>query len=715
MADELIENAEFGRKRKNEEEPILVAQRFLNIYRQMHIFNKERQNQFDDMLLELSPDVRILLSTLPGGSLLLEHIEELEQKRGLVSAPIKKENAFRKKAGKENETSAEKGNKAAVGSVVIDSSFATELSSSLSLALQQTEKRYKDDIKTLTETITQSIMASQSAIANMMKDILIASRNKNFSGNDNVSLRAVSDENIPAVSKHVPTTAASDEGVNNRQSSEILVSENAEISKANETPQTETVKADDAPQTEAVKTDDVSQSEQVLQRSPLVTEESVETKENKSSKKQKNKKSETEKEFEAAPVNVPFFQSSRNFDSLSENFPDKTIQTISEKNLTAQTSELTREPDVQEKADILDNTQRTLPVLPSDTETSENISEPVENIATEENSNEKAPINFGKISALASDLAKKIGKNRKNKKATDDVLTEDISSTSTEDLSETTSLVTAADNLESTEKNADISDDFQTLTDGMEKIVPEQDTRIEEINIQDENQAFSNETGEAEDLSQKDLDISKEDFNFDDMLNDIQENKQDIFSIDNTTAAPGDKPDDALYKEELNQIREALQNSKPEKDINETVVEEEKKLNDTADNISESKRNFESPVMDKPDLSEPENFISLDDLPDTPISLDDISEDPISLDDFEDDSDYNQKNSTISEENTEASYSNPGDEQDWEWEYVDDNNANDEDWEWEYVEDDGNGGDDSEDWEWEYVEDNETPDNNNNK
>ena len=94
MADELIENAEFGRKNKNEEDPILVAQRFLNIYRQMHIFNKERQNQFDDMLLELQPDVRILLSTLPGGSLLIEHIEELEQKRGLVSVPVKKENSF---------------------------------------------------------------------------------------------------------------------------------------------------------------------------------------------------------------------------------------------------------------------------------------------------------------------------------------------------------------------------------------------------------------------------------------------------------------------------------------------------------------------------------------------------------------------------------------------------------------------------------------------
>lgn len=705
MADELIENAEFGRKRKNEEEPILVAQRFLNIYRQMHIFNKERQNQFDDMLLELSPDVRILLSTLPGGSLLLEHIEELEQKRGLVSTPIKKENAFRKKAGKENEISAEKSNKAAVGSVVIDSSFATELSSSLSLALQQTEKRYKDDIKTLTETITQSIMASQSAIASMMKDILIASRNKNFSGNDNVSLRAVSDENIPAVSKHVPTATIPDESINNRLSSESLVSENAEMSKTNETPQTEIVKADDVSQTEAVKTDDVSQSEQVLQSSPLVIEENAEPKENKSSKKQKNKKAETEKEFEATSVKVPFFQSSRNFDSLSENFPDKTIQTISEKNLTAQTSELTIEPDVQEKADILDNTQRTLPVLPSDTETSENISEPVENIATEENSNEKAPINFGKISALASDLAKKIGKNRKNKKTTDDVLTEDISSTSTEDLSETTSLVTATDNLESTEKNADTPDDFQISTDDMEKIVSEQDTGLGGINIQNEKPELSNETSESETFSQKDLDASKGNFNFDDMLNDIQENKQDIFSIDDTPAVPAVKPDDALYKEELNQIREALQNSKPEKDINKASVEEEKEFKDTAVNVSESQSIFEPPVMDKPDLSEPENFISLDDLPDTPISLDDISEEPISLDDFEDDSDYNHKNSTIAEETTDTSYSNPSDEQDWEWEYVDDNNNNNEDWEWEYVEDDGNNNNNDEDWEWEYVED----------
>ena len=86
MSDELVESAEFGRKKKNEEEPILVAQRFLNIYRQMHIFNKERQEQFDDMLLALPSDIRILLSTLPGGSLLLEHIEEVDGTIGDWSA-----------------------------------------------------------------------------------------------------------------------------------------------------------------------------------------------------------------------------------------------------------------------------------------------------------------------------------------------------------------------------------------------------------------------------------------------------------------------------------------------------------------------------------------------------------------------------------------------------------------------------------------------------
>lgn len=205
MADELIENAEYGRKRKNQEDPILVAQRFLNIYRQMHIFNKQRQEQFDDMLLELPPDIRILLSTLPGGSLLLEHIEELEQKRGLVSVPVENENSLRKKNTNEllkRTSNSDKSVKvSSAGSVVIDSSFASELSTSLSLAFQQTEKRYKEDIRTLTENITHSIMESQTAIANMMKDILMATRGvSGVSDNDNAALRVLANEKPPVKS-----------------------------------------------------------------------------------------------------------------------------------------------------------------------------------------------------------------------------------------------------------------------------------------------------------------------------------------------------------------------------------------------------------------------------------------------------------------------------------------------------------------------------------
>ena len=42
MADELIENVEYSKKKKDEEEPILVAQRYLNIFHQIHIFNQAR-------------------------------------------------------------------------------------------------------------------------------------------------------------------------------------------------------------------------------------------------------------------------------------------------------------------------------------------------------------------------------------------------------------------------------------------------------------------------------------------------------------------------------------------------------------------------------------------------------------------------------------------------------------------------------------------------
>ena len=69
--------------RNGEEDPLVVAQRFLNIYRQMHIFSPERKEAFNKMLLELSPEIRGLFSSLPGGIMLQDYVDDLAEKNGV--------------------------------------------------------------------------------------------------------------------------------------------------------------------------------------------------------------------------------------------------------------------------------------------------------------------------------------------------------------------------------------------------------------------------------------------------------------------------------------------------------------------------------------------------------------------------------------------------------------------------------------------------------
>ncbi len=81
MADDINTSASFGQKSDDDEEaPIIVAQRFLNIFRQLHIFSEERRQAFNKMLLELPPEVKSIFQSLPGGTPLQEYMEDLEQK-----------------------------------------------------------------------------------------------------------------------------------------------------------------------------------------------------------------------------------------------------------------------------------------------------------------------------------------------------------------------------------------------------------------------------------------------------------------------------------------------------------------------------------------------------------------------------------------------------------------------------------------------------------
>ncbi|MBE6448827.1 MAG: hypothetical protein E7018_05990 [Alphaproteobacteria bacterium] len=75
-------------QRNGEEDPVVVAQRFLNIYRQIHIFNSEKKNSFNKMLLELSPEIRGMFGQLPGGALLQEYVDELAEQQGVEKAIV---------------------------------------------------------------------------------------------------------------------------------------------------------------------------------------------------------------------------------------------------------------------------------------------------------------------------------------------------------------------------------------------------------------------------------------------------------------------------------------------------------------------------------------------------------------------------------------------------------------------------------------------------
>ncbi len=79
---ELNANAEFKGNKDDEEDVLLTAQRYLNIFHQIHIFKEFRQEQFKKQLLEIPQEIRKIIALLPGGRVLLEHIAELMEEAG---------------------------------------------------------------------------------------------------------------------------------------------------------------------------------------------------------------------------------------------------------------------------------------------------------------------------------------------------------------------------------------------------------------------------------------------------------------------------------------------------------------------------------------------------------------------------------------------------------------------------------------------------------
>lgn len=67
-----------------ESDPVIIAQRLLNLYRQLHIFSPEKKEAYNKMLLEQPPEIKRMLSSLPGGIVVQEYISDLEAEAGIT-------------------------------------------------------------------------------------------------------------------------------------------------------------------------------------------------------------------------------------------------------------------------------------------------------------------------------------------------------------------------------------------------------------------------------------------------------------------------------------------------------------------------------------------------------------------------------------------------------------------------------------------------------
>lgn len=156
-AAELDETAEYINSRnKEEEDPLLTAQRYLNIYHQIHIFKKNKKNEFDVSLMAMPDNIKDMLPHLPGGRILLEHMVELEEKAGIQNSYTQQLLKANPPARTTMHTSSKNENQS--GTLSLSKDFAKELAEALAEALKENnaEKPLAELVSLLKQLILQT-------------------------------------------------------------------------------------------------------------------------------------------------------------------------------------------------------------------------------------------------------------------------------------------------------------------------------------------------------------------------------------------------------------------------------------------------------------------------------------------------------------------------------------------------------------------------------
>ena len=170
MAEEKITDA--AQQETEEENPILVAQRYLNIYHQIHIFPPEKREEFAASLKSMPASIRHILPSIPGGRALLDHILELE---GIK----KKDSADDTGLLQQEETQTSKSPESVVnvpvvasGKISLDPDFARNLAGSLATAFKNNNLMPGGNLNELSNVLSKSFNAYANNMQQMTETIL---------------------------------------------------------------------------------------------------------------------------------------------------------------------------------------------------------------------------------------------------------------------------------------------------------------------------------------------------------------------------------------------------------------------------------------------------------------------------------------------------------------------------------------------------------------
>ena len=198
------------------EDPILVAQRFLNIFRQLHIFDEKRHAEFKAQILALPPEIRNAFNVLPGGQALQEYADEVVREAGgqtfanvgtapaqgnILSAAMAEaapsQSQFQPSAAQTVPPTAPQAMpqiiQAAPGRIVADETFAQTLAQAFAKALQFSDNNKKEDIKELIAAIRES-KNTAAAPAAPMQPQTTAAPSQPSAGSGATESRLVADE-----------------------------------------------------------------------------------------------------------------------------------------------------------------------------------------------------------------------------------------------------------------------------------------------------------------------------------------------------------------------------------------------------------------------------------------------------------------------------------------------------------------------------------------